>query len=68
LISLLKTTSLAYAIAVPEMTQVANQIWSDNVNVPEMMLILFVFYNLIVAALAGVLHLLERSLRIPGYR
>lgn len=67
LISLLKTTSLAYAIAVPEVTYVANQIWSDNVNVPEMMLVLFLYYNVIVAVLAWTLHRLEHHLRIPGY-
>jgi polar amino acid transport system permease protein len=67
LVSLLKTTSLAYAIAVPEITYVANQIWSDNVNVPEMMLVLFLYYNLIIAILAWAMHLLEAKLKIPGY-
>jgi polar amino acid transport system permease protein len=67
LVSLLKTTSLAYAIAVPEVTYVANQIWSDNVNVPEMMLVLFIYYNLIVAILVWGLHKVEHRLKIPGY-
>lgn len=67
LISLLKTTSLAYAIAVPEITYVANQIWSDNVNVPEMMLVLFLFYNVIIAIFASAMRLLENALQIPGY-
>jgi polar amino acid transport system permease protein len=67
LISLLKTTSLAYAIAVPEITYVANQIWSDNVNVPEMMLVLFIYYNLLIAVLAWGMHGVESKLRIPGY-
>ena len=31
---------MAYAIAVPEMLYVASQIWSDRINVPEMMILL----------------------------
>jgi polar amino acid transport system permease protein len=67
LVSLAKTTSLAYVIAVPEMTYVLNQVWSDNVNVPEMMLLLFLFYITVVTALAGALHFLERKVALPGY-
>lgn len=67
LVSLAKTTSLAYVISVPEMTYVSNQVWSDNVNVPEMMLVLFVFYALVVSALASILHALERRLILPGF-
>jgi polar amino acid transport system permease protein len=67
LISLAKTTSLAYVIAVPEMTYVLNQVWSDNVNVPEMMLVLFLFYITVISVLAKVLHILERRLILPGY-
>ena len=37
LVNLIKTTTIAYAIAVPEMLYVSNQIWSDELNVPEMM-------------------------------
>ena len=67
LISLAKTTSLAYVIAVPEMTYVLNQVWSDNVNVPEMMVLLFVFYVAVVSLIASLLHWLERRLALPGY-
>jgi polar amino acid transport system permease protein len=67
LVSLAKTTSLAYVITVPEMTYVLNQVWSDNVNVSEMMLVLFVFYILVVTLLASALHALERRLVLPGY-
>ncbi|MCW5687977.1 MAG: amino acid ABC transporter permease [Pseudolabrys sp.] len=67
LVSLAKTTSLAYVIAVPEMTYVLNQVWSDNVNVPEMMLLLFLFYIIVVTALASVLHFIERRAALPGY-
>jgi polar amino acid transport system permease protein len=67
LISLAKTTSLAYVISVPEMTYVLNQVWSDNVNVPEMMLVLFLFYVSVVSVISAVLHGLERRLALPGY-
>jgi polar amino acid transport system permease protein len=67
LVSLLKTTSLAYAIAVPEITYVANQIWSDNINVAEMMVVLFLFFNVLVAILVWGMHLLEHKLKMPGY-
>lgn len=67
LVSLAKTTSLAYVVAVPEITYVLNQVWSDNINVPEMILVLFLFYVIVVSALAWVLHAIERRLAIPGY-
>lgn len=67
LISLMKTTSLAYAISVPEITYTANQMWSNNINVAEMMLVLFLFYNIVVAVFAFGIHRLERSLSLPGY-
>lgn len=67
LVSLAKTTSLAYVITVPEMTYTLNQVWSDNINVPEMMLLLFLFYVTVVSLLAAGLHFLERRLSLPGY-
>ncbi len=67
LVNLLKTTTLAYGIAVPEMMYTANQIWSDNVNVPEMMIILFLFYVGMVAVLVWAMHRWERNMKIPGY-
>ncbi len=67
LVNLLKTTTLAYAIAVPEMMYTANQIWSDNVNVTEMMLVLFVYYIVLVAVLVWLMHRWERRMKIPGY-
>ena len=67
LVNLLKTTTLAYAIAVPEMMYTANQIWSDNVNVPEMMVVLFVYYVVLVGVLVWLMHKWERRMRIPGY-
>ena len=67
LVNLVKTTTLAYAIAVPEMLYEANQIWSDNVNVTEMMIFMLLVYFLLVGILAGSMSRLEKSLKIPGY-
>ena len=67
LVNLLKTTTLAYAIAVPEMMYTCNQIWSDNVNVPEMMLVMFIFYIILVGILVVGMHKWEHKMRIPGY-
>ncbi len=67
LVNLLKTTTQAYAIAVPEMLYTLNQVWSDNVNVPEMMIVLFVYYVGLVAVLVWGMHRWERKMKIPGY-
>ncbi len=67
LVNLLKTTTLAYGIAVPEMMYTANQIWSDNVNVPEMMLVLFFFYIGLVSILVYGMNKWERNMKLPGY-
>ncbi len=67
LVNLLKTTTQAYAIAVPEMLYTLNQVWSDNVNVPEMMIVLFAYYVGLVAVLVWGMHRWERKMKIPGY-
>ncbi|MEP3276233.1 MAG: amino acid ABC transporter permease [Stappiaceae bacterium] len=67
LVNLVKTTTLAYAIAVPEMLYEANQIWSDNVNVTEMMIFLLLAYFVLVGVLVWAMHRWERALKIPGY-
>jgi polar amino acid transport system permease protein len=67
LVNLIKTTTIAYAIAVPEMLYVSNQIWSDELNVPEMMNVLLLIYVGLVGVLVLIMDYLERSLRIPGY-
>lgn len=66
LVNLVKTTTLAYAIAVPELLYVSNQIWSDSENVPEMMLLLFIIYIALVGVLVFAMHGWERALRRPG--
>jgi polar amino acid transport system permease protein len=67
LVNLVKTTTVAYAIAVPEMLYVANQIWSDELNVPEMMNALLIIYVALVGVLVFAMGRWERSMRIPGY-
>ena len=67
LVNLVKTTTLSYAIAVPEMLYEANQIWSDNVNVTEMMIFMLLVYFVLVGILVWVMFRLEKSLKIPGY-
>ncbi|MEX0344989.1 MAG: amino acid ABC transporter permease [Rhizobiaceae bacterium] len=67
LVNLVKTTTLAYAIAVPEMLYQANQIWSDNVNVTEMMIFLLLAYFFLVGVLVWGMNRWERALKIPGF-
>ena len=66
LVNLVKTTTLAYAIAVPELLYVCSQIWSDEVNVPEMMNVLLFSYVLLVGLLVFSMHRWEEKLKIPG--
>jgi polar amino acid transport system permease protein len=67
LVNLVKTTTLAYAIGVPELLYAAAQIWSEVLNVREMMWVLLFTYIIIVAVLVFVMQRWERALRIPGY-
>lgn len=67
LVNLVKTTTLAYAIAVPEMLYVANQIWSDAVNVPEMMTFLLFAYVALVGLLVWVMRRWEHAMALPGF-
>ena len=67
LVNLVKTTTLAYAIAVPEMLYMSSQIWSDELNVPEMMNMLLLCYFALVGFLVYVMHRWERAIRVPGF-
>jgi polar amino acid transport system permease protein len=67
LVNLLKTTTLAYAIAVPETLYALKQIWSESQNVMEMMILLLVTYGVLVGALVWLMHRWELAMRIPGY-
>ena len=67
LVNLVKTTTISYAIAVPEMLYVANQIWSDEVNVPEMMNVLLIVYVALVGLVVLVMNRWERAMKVPGW-
>src|SRR2546430_147003 len=67
LVNLVKTTNLAYAIAVPELLYVSKQIWSDATNVREMMFFVLIAYLCLVFALVALLNGIERRLAIPGF-
>jgi len=67
LVNLVKTTNLAYAIAVPELMYVSKQIWSDSSNVPEMMIFVWLAYVCLVSLLVFALGRLEEGLRLPGF-
>ncbi len=67
MIELLKTTTLAYAIGVPELLYASNQIWSESLNTFEMMNVLMVVYLALVGIVAWVMYRWERALRLPGF-
>lgn len=68
LVNLVKTTTQAIAIAVPELLYQAVTIWNNypSAQYPAMLL-LFVFYIGLVGILAFGMHKWERRLVIPGY-
>ena len=66
LVNLVKTTTLAYAIAVPELLYVSAQIWSEQLNVRTMMNLLLVVYIALIGILVFGLNRWERALRVPG--
>ena len=45
----------------------SNQIWSDNVNVTEMMLFLLFAYFILVGILVWAMNSWDRALKIPGF-
>ena len=67
LVNLVKTTTLAYAIAAPELVYMSAQVWSEQVNVPEMMVVLLVCYVTIVGVINQIMQWLEERLRVPGF-
>jgi polar amino acid transport system permease protein len=68
LVNLVKTTTQAFAIAVPELLYQSVTIWNDfpSAQNPTMVL-LFTVYILLVAVLVYGMHKWERAMRIPGY-
>ena len=67
LVNLVKTTSLAYAIAVPELLYACAQIWGESMNVRETMNLLLLAYIGLIAVLVWALERWERALRLPGW-
>ena len=65
-VNLVKGTTVAYAIGVPELLYVSSQIWSDSLNVPEMMNVLLIVYVALVGLLVYAMTKLERLFRVPG--
>jgi polar amino acid transport system permease protein len=67
LVNLVKTTTLAYAIGVPELLYASAQIWSEQFNVREIMTVMLVAYVGLVGLLVWAMGRWERAWRIPGY-
>ncbi|PYE15693.1 amino acid ABC transporter membrane protein 1 (PAAT family) [Paraburkholderia silvatlantica] len=67
LVNLIKTTTNAYAIAVPELLYVSSQIWAQDLNTLEMMIVLLIFYIVVVGLFVRLMHMLEKSLAVPGW-
>ena len=67
LVNLVKGTTVAYVIAVPELLYVTSQIWHDEMNVPELMNVLLVMFTIMIGLMVYVMHRWEQKLRIPGY-
>jgi polar amino acid transport system permease protein len=67
LINLIKTTTNAYAIAVPELLYVSSQIWAQDLNTLEMMIVLLVFYLGVIGLFVMLMNRLEKSIAVPGW-
>lgn len=68
LVNLVKTTTQAYAIAVPELLYESVSIWNDYPSAQNpTMLLLFVTYLALVGVLVFGMNTWERNMRIPGY-
>jgi|TARA_R110002072_G_scaffold38138_22_gene110574 polar amino acid transport system permease protein len=68
LVNLVKTTTQAFVIAVPELLYEAITIWNDYPSAQNpMMVVLFFSYVLLVGILVMGMNKWERNMRIPGY-
>ncbi len=67
LVNLVKGTTVAYVIAVPELLYVTSQIWHDEMNVPELMNVLLITFSAMIGLMVYGMHRWEQGLRIPGY-
>ncbi len=68
LVNLVKTTTQAFGIAVPELLYQSVTIWNDYPSAlyPTMLLV-FVVYILLVGVLVAGMNSWEQKMRIPGY-
>ena len=68
LVNLVKTTTQAFGIAVPELLYQSVVIWNDYPSAlyPTMVLVFFV-YIILVGILVMSMSSWERQMRIPGY-
>lgn len=66
-IDLVKTSAIASAIAVGDITYASIMIWSDRDNVTELMILLLVFFNILTFGVDRIGRWLEVRLRMPGY-
>ena len=68
LVNLVKTTTQAFVIAVPELLYQSITIWNDFPSAQNpMMVVLFVSYLALVGVLVLGMNRWEREMRIPGY-
>ena len=68
LVNLVKTTTQAFAIAVPELLYQSVSTWNDFPSAQNpTMLLLFTVYIVLVAILVFGMTKWERAMRIPGY-
>lgn len=68
LVNLIKTSTQAYAIAVPELLYESVSVWNDFPSAQNpTMLLLFVTYILLVGVLVFGMSKWEKKMRIPGY-
>lgn len=63
---IVKSTAMAYAIAVPEALYVAHEIWTEHFNVAEMMNVVLVTYLGLMGLFTLMVKFAERRLRVPG--
>lgn len=63
---IVKSTAMAYAIAVPEALYVAHEIWTAHFNVVEMMNIVLLTYLGMMWIFTWIVRLIERWLHVPG--
>ncbi len=67
LVNLIKTTSNAFAIAVPELLYGSSQIWAEQLNTFEMMVVLLTFYCTVIGVFVYLMNCWERKIAVPGW-